>query len=67
MSQPDGMGDTMRDLIRVIGRELYGWADDEPNEATGHIAFIEVATIAAAVYGAGYRRTPRVSEDEQHG
>lgn len=49
-------GDTLRDLTEIVGKALYGWGDDEPNAATGHIALKEVASISAAIYDAGYRR-----------
>lgn len=43
-------------LIEDVGKALYGWGDDEPNEATGYIAVYEATKVAAALHAAGYRK-----------
>lgn len=42
-------------LIQVCGKALYGWSDDEPNEASGYEAVYEATKVAAMVHSAGYR------------
>lgn len=45
------------DLLGVVGKALYGWDDDEPNEATGYTTVYEATKVAAAIHEAGYRDT----------
>ena len=59
MRIPDGAGEQLvfpTHLLQVVGKALYGWGDDEPNEATGYIAVYEAVAMAAAIHSAGYRR-----------
>lgn len=44
------------ELLEDVGRALYGWGGDEPNEATGYVTVYEAAKLAAALHEAGYRK-----------
>lgn len=58
-SIPEGAGAELvvpMRLIEDVGRALYGWGADEPNEATGYIAVYEATKVAAALHAAGYRK-----------
>lgn len=39
-------------LTRIVGKALYDWADDEPNEATGYTARHEAEKVANAILDA---------------
>jgi hypothetical protein len=36
-------------MTKIVGKALYGWGDDEPNEATGHTARFESSRVAADI------------------
>lgn len=39
-------------LVRIVGKALYDWGDDEPNSATGYIVATEVHRVTDAVWAA---------------
>ena len=41
---------TQDDLLKVIGRAMYGWGPDEPNAATGFTTAADVAEVTDAVW-----------------